>query len=243
MLAKRCGRVIISLNEVTSLALKATSGCGYAYGIAEEMAYASRWLVERGLPGLTKLMHALQQGAPTRFALEEADDEMHLVGSEQRILNAVNCAPSIADLLLAYGECRKTIRVAQLYHPVLLLPFIARAAMNHGNLSLGWTAVDGTQVTFTASQQGFELYADDLLSSLQAYGRNLAVAWGRNRCAALLQIRESNFASSRRQVIESGYCVEQTVWHKLQHYAHNTYVPSNGASYNAGAGAGNIDND
>ncbi len=50
----------LSLGEVQSLALKATRGAGRSHGIAEEGAYATRWLIERGHDGAGQLAALLE---------------------------------------------------------------------------------------------------------------------------------------------------------------------------------------
>ncbi len=63
--------MIVSLNEIAETAKKATRGCGHYFGIAEEMAFAARWLCERGLPGTEKLLHALEQFEAVQFEISD----------------------------------------------------------------------------------------------------------------------------------------------------------------------------
>ncbi len=66
--------MIVSLGELAETAQKATIGCGHSFGIAEEMAYATRWLCERGFHGTAKLLHALQQFEPVELSISRGAD-------------------------------------------------------------------------------------------------------------------------------------------------------------------------
>ena len=62
--------MIVSLNEVQAMATKAASGCGLAWGIAEEAGLATRWLCARGFRGADKMLHALEQHQACQLRIE-----------------------------------------------------------------------------------------------------------------------------------------------------------------------------
>ena len=84
-----------SLGETGALAVKATRGAGFSWGIAEDAGFAVTWLLARGLPGATALCSYLGWHADQRHLQPETD---------------------ILCPLLTLG----TIRM-----PLLLLPFVA----------------------------------------------------------------------------------------------------------------------
>ena len=53
--------MIVSLNEIESLALKAARGAGMSWGLAEEAAVAASWLAARSLPWAETLADLLAQ--------------------------------------------------------------------------------------------------------------------------------------------------------------------------------------
>ena len=99
--------ITVSLNEIDSLAKKATRGAGYAWGVAEEAGRAVRWLESRGLPGLMSLHRLLERGSTAGSAL--------IAGT------------SFADRAheIAQG---KSLAATAVTEPLLVVPFAAAAA-------------------------------------------------------------------------------------------------------------------
>ena len=52
-----------SYGEIFATAKKAARGAGYPWGLAEEAAYAARWLAGHGFDGVTPLARLLEQCA------------------------------------------------------------------------------------------------------------------------------------------------------------------------------------
>ncbi|HEX4768041.1 MAG TPA: DUF3726 domain-containing protein [Lichenihabitans sp.] len=66
----------VSLNEVEQISLKAARGAGAGWGVAEDVARATRWMAERGLDWSAPLLRLLASGdvaAHLRTAFEIAD--------------------------------------------------------------------------------------------------------------------------------------------------------------------------
>ena len=56
------GGARLTLPEIQSLCFKAARGAGMEWGLAEEAAFAARWLAAAGLPGPERLGARLQAG-------------------------------------------------------------------------------------------------------------------------------------------------------------------------------------
>jgi hypothetical protein len=138
--------MIVSLNEIAETAKKATRGCGHYFGIAEEMAFAVRWLCERSLPGTEKLLQALEQFEAVQFEISDTVSELRITGNGGKPLPALTLAPSIAELLVAHRRKPKRVKVRSLTHPLLLVPFLARAADSDDVICAHFTTIDANSV-------------------------------------------------------------------------------------------------
>ena len=98
-------KIAVSINEAESLALKAARGSGLAWGVAEEVGYACRWLAERGLPFEEALLRVLTEDlkSPIHAGITLSDAARETVG-------------------------RCPLALGAIAEPVLLLPFIANVA-------------------------------------------------------------------------------------------------------------------
>ena len=104
-----------SLGETGALAVKATRGAGFSWGIAEDTGFAVTWLLERGLPGATALCSYLGWHADQRYLQLESNIGCPLL-TGAAISDGVIALPDAPDDRVELG----TIRV-----PLLLLPFVA----------------------------------------------------------------------------------------------------------------------
>lgn len=109
-----------SLNEVEATAKRATRGAGYAWGVAEDAAKATRWLCAHDLDGVANLARLL--GASERNAPTSIDGDW--TGEGALCPLQVGCLLSDSAHLLNDGP----IRIQTLAEPALLLPFAALAA-------------------------------------------------------------------------------------------------------------------
>jgi hypothetical protein len=100
--------VIVSLNEIENLATKAARGAGFAWGMAEEVGFAARWLMAHDLDGIAAVDALL--------ALPDA-------------CRGGAACPIRAGTRLADGAVRELPWTSpELVAPLLLLPFAAHLA-------------------------------------------------------------------------------------------------------------------
>lgn len=130
-----------SLGETESLARRAARGAGMDWGMAEEAGRAVRWLCAAGWPGARALAALLSDtdGAPW----EARRPQVAAMPWQARggLLCPVAAGAALSDRAgdLAAGT---GIRLGPTAWPLLLVPFMARAAeMTGAPLSAGWTGV------------------------------------------------------------------------------------------------------
>lgn len=117
--------VTLSRNETESLALKAARGAGLSWGLAEEAGAAAGWLAAQGLDGLPTLLALLT--TPDRAGPVPAPG--HWTSTTSAPLCPIETGAALLDRArIAAGPFTRETRLAPLAFPLLLLPFIARAA-------------------------------------------------------------------------------------------------------------------
>ena len=133
----------LTLSEVEATALKAARGAGMTWGMAEEAAFAARWLADLGLDGLTLLAHHL-----TRTPLEtRPTHENH----RWRAATGGHLCPIAAGTALSdhfhlpEGPLAHPVDLLDLTAPALILPFLAAASARSGTVVIahwhGCTAI------------------------------------------------------------------------------------------------------
>lgn len=100
----------LSLNEIQVESRKAARGAGLSWGMAEEVGYATSWLVERGIDALPPLLEVLRSRSDT----DQVSDPLRI-------------GTMIADHAHALGADEQ-LAFLQMRHPILVLPFLAIAA-------------------------------------------------------------------------------------------------------------------
>ena len=103
--------MIVSLNEIESLALKSARGAGMSWGLAEEAAVAASWLAARSLPWAETLADLLAQ-------------------------QPVACQPRIEGDAIAPSRA-----VRDILAPLWLAPFVARWTTPGRAVRLAWGEV------------------------------------------------------------------------------------------------------
>jgi hypothetical protein len=214
-----------SLNEIEAQVRKAVRGAGLSWGLGEEGGKAMRWLASRNVDASAALADIL--GRHERHALD-----VQIVPSGDGIWRGKNGAPlcpltlgaAICDdaWRLAKGETLRAERVAQ---PLLLLPFVARAArIAKRALTLD---AGGWQTVFSAS--------GDCATPL---------AIRQMPDAALVICKEAKAGAVTTNTASfSRPDIDPSAWSRIERYAYRTYVPATEHSRRHGAGAGMIDND
>jgi len=115
---------ILSLSETEALALKAARGAGLDWGLAEEAAFAARWLTEQGLDGLGLLAAQLAQDTGPLTISNRC-----WRAQDARPLSAITTGVALGDhFALPDGPLAAPLALSSVAFPALLLPFVATAA-------------------------------------------------------------------------------------------------------------------
>lgn len=206
-----------SLNEVEATAKRATRGAGYAWGVAEEAAKATRWLSAQGFDGPAILAQLLKREYARCL-------ERHIpvlqngvwVGEQDLCPLMTGAVISDSPTVLSQG----TIAISNLAAPLLLLPFVAAGAKKLG------TTVKVTFDGYSATTDGVHLSCAD--SNLDR--------------ADHVEITEGDHIQNGRPLL-SRAAPNAEAWQILNSMAHRTYAPATEESRLLGAGSGLSDND
>jgi hypothetical protein len=121
-------RVALSQNEIESLCLKAARGAGLSWGLAEEAGFAAGWLAARGLDATALLLTLLNDRAGKDFGAPRPTPG-HWQNAGPRPLCPVTLGAALTDsALLSDGPFSRDTRIDPVAMPLLLVPFLARAA-------------------------------------------------------------------------------------------------------------------
>lgn len=205
--------LIVSLNEIEAMALKAARGAGFAWGEAEEIARAARWLGREGVDVARALRVLLVSSAvldaeacPIRLGLAWVDTD---------------------DPALAAEPVRQWPHVR---HPLWLAAVIAT------NLHPMRRAI---RIDWRIGRAAVERRGDNRVQ-LCLSGDALA---DMGAPVVLQPFDESERAASPSHVAAGERTVDAAAWAELDRLGARTYVPASEASRLLGAGAGTSDND
>lgn len=215
--------MIVSLNEIESLALKAARGAGMSWGLAEEAAAAASWLAERSQPWAETLAGLLAQQSAT--CQPRIDGDAIVPSRAGSRLCPVRTGAWLSDL----GACARAIVVHDVLAPLWLAPFLARWGGSGRAVRLAWG-----EVTLSIGP--------DSLSNSGAIPSEVAVAPFASR-AEIALVSGAVSGRSVREFHRDGYPVPDDAWRALQALECRTYVPASAHSRLSGAGAGLLDND
>jgi hypothetical protein len=222
--------MIPSLNEIEMTVWKAARGAGLAWGLAEEVAQAARWLGDRGFdwaePMVAALADAERRGGrlpPPVFAEDGACDP----AAGEAEASPVLCGPLLTDIA---GDLRSNqpLVFRRVAHPLLMLPFAAGAA--YGFACALTLRIDDAVFIFENGRTKGRLVRPD------------APAAGR----IVLSMDEASPDIGDMRAFEAGAprCpIAAPSLARLEAWVHRTYVPASAESRLAGAGAGLTDND
>ena len=213
-----------SLNEIEGLCKKAARGSGCSWGMAEEAAKAVRWLVSFDFAGPSSFadLLALHDKKPrVEFTPATCADVWRGKGGR---LCPIASGAALCDYagLIAWES---GVEMAEVAHPLLLLPFTATTARTLGqSILVSWghvhVHVEANNVWIADPNNEIGIAAADRVS------------------LRLEQSPEGTpLAPTHRGTISPD------VWAKLNGFAHRTYAPATEESRNLGAGAGVSDND
>jgi len=220
-----------SLNEIEMMVWKAARGAGLAWGLAEELAQAARWLADRGFEWSEPLVAALDDverhggQLPAPFL---ADDGAWDPALGESLASPVLYGPLLTDIASDLGSERPLI-FRGVAEPLLMLPFAAGAASEFGfGLSL---RIDDALFYFdgAAGAEGVSALPDPALAE------RVVLTMEDERPAGIAMTAFP--AGTPRRAIPDGSLARLEAW------VHRTYVPASAESRLAGAGAGLTDND
>ncbi len=122
----------LSLGEVEALALKAARGAGLDWGLAEEAAFATRWLVELGIDGLALLAaHLGGLAAEPKATLAVSARQWH--SPDALTLCPIVLGAALSDHFdLPEGAAFGVTQATDVAYPTLVLPFLANAGARSG---------------------------------------------------------------------------------------------------------------
>lgn len=222
--AQEGARVCLSLSEIGALCFKAARGVGLSWGEAEEAGWAAAWLTRAGLGGPSILLDWLRDCATLARPLPAPGHWLAPTGP----LCPLRAGLALADFAaLPEGPGADGLRIDAVAHPLLILPFVARAATRRGQpLRIGWA---DAQITLRPAETG-----------------PLTVVPGQEHTApaalriATLDRRDTDAIPTLYSVPVQGIAL--TDWQALDALALRITVPPSPRS-RAGAGAAGGDND
>lgn len=215
--------MIVSRNEIESLALKAARGAGMSWGLAEEASVAAGWLAAHALPWAGTLADLLSSARTTSPPLITGD-----VIAPARPGTRL-CPIMTGALLSDDGPRASSLEIRDLLAPVWLAPFLASWADADRAACLHWGGVR------LLVAQGVVAGTNNIPAD------TLAAAFAERITVALQPNDRSGRSPPRRE--RSGYVAPDDAWLALQAFEHKTFVPASAQSRLSGAGAGLLDND
>lgn len=213
-----------SLNEIAAHAKRAARGAGLSWGMAEEAGRAARWLASHDLAGPAALSEVLTKNdglSHAQVAPLSLHGEWHARSGDLCPLAAGAALNDCADRL-AQGE---PVKMANVSHPVLVLPFAAWAAIHlDAPVQIAWHRL-------RIQTDGDGIWIDDPERDINT-----------NKAAALTcQLARKRTDTPNLPHLRG--TVPPEVWAKLDVFAQRTFAPATNASRLLGAGAGVSDND
>lgn len=226
--------VTVSLSEIDATCRKAARGAAYEWGLAEEAGQAARSLACWGLPGPEELLAALDAVAerPRRSApvpdgestvLDDRSADTWQWRAAEGFLCPIATGAALSDHAgwLLRGH---SVTLVEARHPLLLLPFLYRAACDLAG-------------RFRLTAAGLVITVD--ASGVDGDSERMPRTVDHLHVAGVGSLHPRRRATMR----DTTHCrVSADVWRALERYAMRTCVPSSDAS-RSGAGAGVTDND
>jgi hypothetical protein len=215
--AEEPGAVRYTLAEIEALSRKAARGGGLDWGLADEAGKASRWLASVGLPGPQVLSRLLKRNDGKSFEtlcpIETADTWHARSGELCPLIAGASLVDRAEQLTTPQG-----IRLGKVALPMLILPFVARAAgRTNCDIEVSWV---GVRIVFRRASIDIEAEDGALATELVD---------GVSVCTA------QSTADHTVVVSNASRAVDTESWAALTRMAHRTLVP---ASETSRAGAG-----
>lgn len=127
---------VLSKNEIETLCLKAARGAGMSWGLAEEAGFAAAWLAAWGVDGAGALLSHLNNLQTCTIAVHDR----HWTPTDVAAFCPIQLGATLDDhAALEAGPWSAPIFIDAVSQPVLLVPFLARAAKECAKpLALTW---------------------------------------------------------------------------------------------------------
>jgi len=245
----------LSNNEATSLVKLAARGVGYPWGLAEEAAHVSRWLLERQLPALETFCTLFARVDEREFSNFALPDNFSLQGKNKRgycsrdELCPLVCGSAILDaasVLLGSDEVELKIVLC----PMLLMPFVYEASfVLEKPVSIKWKEAEfifnGSHIIPAIANREFSNRIRWMDSSSSLSIRVVSHSPNVQSPATDADVIQDDAHANELWpvVCNSRVTIEQTCLESLKQFAHRTYAPASEQSRLSGAGAGTSDND
>lgn len=212
--------MILSLNEIDSLAKRATRGAGYSWGLSEEAGKAVRWLHVHGINGTDCLVDLLDMGLAKDHALHRPNPEPTKRAHWQGIQSLCPLATGAYYLDIALTLPSYSVTITNVAIPTLLLPFIGNFAYrNNTPLEINCDGISQTtDGTYIQTNVSFPLTA----KRVYVYSQSESPKPYTHASRATLSVDQLK---------------------RIECYANLTYAPESEQSRLLGAGAGLSDND
>jgi len=217
----------VSLNQIEQTARKAARGAGYAWGLADDVGRALRWLHAYRLDGAHALAAHLDcidgddAGGNLAAPVALTGVWRAATGALDPLLTGASLADSV-DALLGDAGAGDGVETAAIAHPLLAAAFIICAA-------------ESDDRAFEVTWQDCELHC--ARGRVRLSGAVEATVAPFMRC----RLCDASFRGRAPRIGES--TVDVDAWKTLQRHAGRTHVAATAASRLTGAGAGLRDND
>ena len=245
--------IACSFNETESLCKLALRGIGYPWSVATQGAWAVRWLVEHGLPGvqiLANLLHRFEEiDILTAKPSESSVAQMWCWHAESSLLCPVLTGLTLVDFSDVWFK-RAGVQLANVCCPGLVLPFTVRASIAmEGHLRVTWSARD------FVCDQGQLLYREENSgnpTSLRHQSDEVPAVADTEAVGMTIHCRRddvrscSNYEPGSLSILAARTersLIAEKLMLELNAYAARTFAPSSEMSRQSGAGAGLSDND
>jgi len=252
-----------SLGEIQALAIKATRGAGFSWGLAEEAGQAVRRLEQAGLPGLDALAGYLTVIVSDKKPLSQPRSDqgwnsgVASLGTQpdsqspedlqsQWLQSVIKSAGSKPLCPLLLGAAISDLRIVpsgtipDVFQPLLLAPFLVR---NTGQTDIDQKQVNENHSDLEICRLTFAK-AELIITGTTVFTDSNREALLCERGPCQLEQAQGVSNPNKRSVTNTRveYSEAEAV-KRLNALAERTYAPATDASREAGAGAGLTDND
>ena len=239
-----------SLNEIQSLAVKATRGAGLSWGIADDAGWAVRWLEFHGVSGLACLDHALSSLEGRKWTDSFPVPEGECWRAREGEMDGLLAGITVADRAWADLERAPVDPTAPVDSTARRLQKTLQPGTNDGRLELKEVRGPVLMIPFLANFSYFTCLKMQV--SCAALRKPVRIADGvvSGNCRELadiplahsLEVQHLPSAATPRRLrhLHGSIPVDDEVYSRLMPLAHKTYVPESAESQTHGAGGADL---